>query len=81
MLEAVTLEERALLNGLRDIPGGAAWDELMALLMDLVGYVRDPHCPRAQGDGVPCTTVSLPCEDCQQVRHVLATLRQSRWHV
>jgi hypothetical protein len=74
--DAVTVQESALLNGLREIPDGDTRDMLMALLRELVDYVRDPRCPHAQGDGAPCTTVSLACEQCQQIESVLARLRR-----
>jgi hypothetical protein len=64
-----------VLEALREIPPGAVRDELMALLVDLLAYVRDPRCARAQGDGVPCTTLSVACEECQQVSRVLANVR------
>lgn len=70
-----TFDERALLNGLREIPDGGVRDELVALMLELLNYARDPHCPQAQGDGVPCATVSLACEQCQQVQYGLAVLR------
>jgi hypothetical protein len=73
--DIVTVEESALLDGLREIPDGPARVELMALMNELVGYVRDPRCPQAQGDGVPCTTTVCDCEECQQVARALASLR------
>jgi hypothetical protein len=75
---ALTLEESALVNGLRDIPDGPVRDQLMALLLELVGYAGDPRCGRAQADGSPCLTVSCACEDCQQLRNVLAAMRGVR---
>ena len=73
--ELVTLEEWVLLNRLREIPDGDVRTELMALLLDLAAYVRDPHCAHAQGDGVPCAA-SMSCEQCRPIERVLASVRQ-----
>jgi hypothetical protein len=74
--DVLSPEESALLDGLREIPDCAVRDELLALLLDLIDYARHPECARAQGDGVPCTTVSLSCEQCQRVTEVFANARR-----
>lgn len=76
IIEVMTSEERAVLNALRELPDGEARRELLALMRDLVGYLRDPRCPNAQADGVPCATASLACEECLRIPSVLAQLRR-----
>jgi len=68
-------DDAGVLRALRDIPPGAARDELVALLGDAIAFVLDPRCPECQGDGSPCASVDLACEQC---RHVVATLRTLR---
>jgi hypothetical protein len=74
--EMLSADEWALVCGLRDIPDGIARGELLDLLLDLVAFARDPRCPAAQGDGVPCLTVSAACEQCRRVGDVLALLHR-----
>lgn len=72
--ELLSVDESALVRGLRDIPAGPARDELVGLLKELVEFVRDPRCVEAQGDGVPCTTTAFDCEQCQRVADALSRL-------
>lgn len=65
-------DELTLLERLREIPSGAAREALFALLDDLMAFTRDPRCAGFQGDGAPCGSVEIACEDCRQV---VATLR------
>jgi hypothetical protein len=74
--DVLSAEEWALVCGLRDIPDGLARGELLDLLLDLVDFARDPRCPAAQGDGVPCLSVSAACEQCRRVADVLALLHR-----
>ena len=74
--DTLSAEEWALVCGLRDIPDGVARGELVDLLLDLVAFARDPRCPAAQGDGVPCLSVSAACEQCRRVADVLALLHR-----
>ena len=74
--EMLSADEWALVCGLRDVPDGVARGELLDLLLDLVAFARDPRCPAAQGDGVPCLTVSAACEQCRRVGDVLALLHR-----
>jgi hypothetical protein len=46
------------------------------MVRDLIDFVRDPRCPEAQGDGVPCASVEIACQDCRHVIAVLAGLHQ-----
>jgi hypothetical protein len=80
MHESLTGAELSLVYGLREIPGGVARDELIRLIEHLVSFVRDPRCPRAQADGVPCPSIGTACEQCQCVAETLAGLRRSLHH-
>jgi hypothetical protein len=72
--ECLTDAELRLVRGLRDVAPGAAHDELMILIEDLVNFVTDPRCPRSQADGVPCLSVGKACEECQCVTDTLVRL-------
>lgn len=78
-IETLTAEEWELVKQLRDVPDGVARHELVGLLNDLLVFVRDPRCPESQGDGVPCRSVDVACDDCRSVANVLALLH-SRLH-
>jgi hypothetical protein len=65
--DTLTTEERSLLERLRDIPEDELRDDLLTLFCELADHARDPRCARAQGDGVPCDTTSLDCEECRLV--------------
>jgi len=65
-----------LVRRLREVPAGAARGELLELLDDLVDFARDPRCPEAQADGVPCLALGIACEECRQVAGVLARLHR-----
>jgi hypothetical protein len=69
-------EEWRLIEALREIPAGEARDELLDLAQDLFDRVREPRCAESQGDGVPCATVDMACEDCRHVASVLALLHR-----
>ena len=73
----LTLEELLLIEHLREIPSGAMRDELVALVGDLVDFARDPRCARAQGDGVPCLSSDLDCEECRRVAGVFTHLHRT----
>ena len=72
--EGPNREEAKVLSQLREIPPGPIRDDLFELLADLVGFVRDPRCPEAQADGVPCLSGTVDCGQCMQVAGVLASL-------
>lgn len=74
MEDVLSCDEQTLISRLREIPDGAARTELVALLQDLCEFVCDPHCAQAQADGVPCRTVALDCEQCQEVVQALSAL-------
>jgi hypothetical protein len=74
--EALSTEERSLIVQLREVPPGAVRQQLVELLEELVGFVRDPRCPEAQGDGMPCLSLALACEQCQMVAGMLASLHR-----
>jgi hypothetical protein len=74
--ESLTDAELSLVRGLRDIPHGVARDALIELIEDLVNVARDPRCPQAQGDGVPCASIGSACEQCQCVAESFAALRR-----
>jgi len=69
-------EEWRLIEALREIPAGEARDELLDLVEDLFDRVREPRCAESQGDGVPCATVDMACEDCRHTASVLAALHR-----
>ena len=69
-------EEWDVIRGLRDVPAGGPRDELIGLVRDLVEFTCHPRCAPAQGDGVPCTSVDVACEDCRRVARVLSLLHQ-----
>jgi hypothetical protein len=73
--ETLTRDEWDLLSGLREIREDSLRDQLMRLMHDLVDYVSNPQCARAQGDGVPCRTVSLACEECLHVGDTIQSMR------
>lgn len=68
-------EEWRLVSALRDLPPSPLRDRLMALLDELVDFVREPQCAEAQADGVPCETVRMACDQCQQLISLLELLR------
>ena len=68
----LTEVEWNLVRRLREVPEGAARDQLLLLIDDLVAFVADPRCARAQGDGVPCASLDTACEQCQSVAQTLA---------
>lgn len=74
--DRLTDDELALIEHLRHIPRSTTRDELTGLVRDLIDFVRDPRCPESQGDGVPCASVEIACEDCRHVIAVLAALHQ-----
>lgn len=74
--EGLSPEEWRLLSHMREIPLGPIRAELIELVGDLVAFVHDPRCPEAQGDGVPCLSLAVACEQCRQVADVLASLHQ-----
>lgn len=67
----LTAEESALLARLREIAPGPMRTSLVALLMDLLAFAREPSCAAAQADGVPCDSVHSTCERCQDAVAVL----------
>jgi len=68
-------DEWKLIAGMRDIPASPLRDLTHELVMALVDYVRDPHCPELQADGVPCETPAADCEECRKVKELLISLR------
>lgn len=67
----LTAEEYALLARLREVTPGPMRTSLVALLMDLAAFAREPSCAAAQADGVPCDSVHSSCERCQEAVAVL----------
>jgi hypothetical protein len=74
--DALSPEERRLIVQLREVPLGPVRQQLVELLGDLVGFVRDPCCPEAQADGVPCLSLAIACDQCQMVAGTLAALHR-----
>jgi hypothetical protein len=73
--ETLSRAESVVISRLREVPTGALYDELVAAMCDLIAFVHDPRCTRAQADGVPCELVDISCEDCRDVAGVLAGVR------
>ncbi len=74
--EGLSREEWDLVGRLREIPDGPVRSEVIELMNDIVDFVHDPTCREAQADGVPCLSVAIACEQCQQVVGVLAGLHR-----
>jgi len=74
--EPLSVEEWDLVTRLREIPDSPVRHELIELMQDLVDFVCDPRCPDAQADGVPCLSLALSCEQCQQTIAVIAGLHR-----
>jgi len=70
----VTPRERQLISALRDLPPSPLRDVLDDVLVRLVDFVREPHCPEMQADGVPCDSATADCEQCTKLRTILAKL-------
>ena len=68
--EPISLEEWTLLNELRDVPDDDARGDLTARILDLIRYAHYPLCPHAQADGVPCTSINVPCDQCHASRNL-----------
>jgi hypothetical protein len=71
----LTGEEWRLLCELREVPPGPLRTKLFGLLFDLVAYVREPQCPEAQADGVPCASTSVACDQCRPLEPMIDALR------
>ena len=71
---ALSREEWRLVSSLREIPESRVRDGLTAVIEDLVEFVREPHCPKMQADGVPCASAHESCEECRQVAALLGAL-------
>jgi hypothetical protein len=71
----LSLEEWRLVQTLRELPPSPLRDRLMLLLEELVEFVREPHCPEMQADGVPCASAQLACDQCRQLTGLLDALR------
>jgi len=67
--------EGRFLAALRDLPPGHVRDAFLALMDDLAGFVREPHCTEMQSDGVPCTSASTQCDRCRKAALVLRRMR------
>ena len=69
-------EERALVEALREVPESPLRRNMVALLEVLFAYSREPRCPEAQGDGVPCENAGSQCDHCARVTELLEHLRR-----
>jgi hypothetical protein len=70
-------EEAVLLERLRGVPPGPLRARLVRLLLDLIGFVREPSCAAAQADGVPCDSAHSSCERCRNVATVIADIDEA----
>ncbi len=68
-------EEWRLIQALRELPPSPLRARLVALIDELVDFVREPHCPEAQADGVPCENAQRSCDQCVQLTSLLEMLR------
>ncbi len=76
---ALSAEEWRLVQALRELPPSALRERLVMLLDELVDFVREPHCPEMQADGVPCATATAACDQCRQLTGLLEALRLGLW--
>jgi hypothetical protein len=57
-------DEWALIRSLRDVPRGLERDRRVDAVCALIAFIDDPRCAESQGDGVPCASVGVACEEC-----------------
>jgi hypothetical protein len=73
----LTEREWQIIARLREVPESPLRETLFEFLGQLSDFVREPRCPEAQADGVPCGAVSTDCVECLAVQEMLDTLRSS----
>jgi hypothetical protein len=72
---ALSEDERRLVLALREIPESPLRTLYTQLVSELTDFVSSPSCPEMQGDGVPCTSASASCDQCQRLETLLEGLR------
>jgi hypothetical protein len=68
-------EEWRLIQALRGLPPSPLRARLIALIDELVDFAREPRCPEAQADGVPCESAQRSCDQCLQLTALVEMLR------
>lgn len=74
---ALDREEWELVWALREVPAGGLKSSTVRLLREIVDFVGHPACAESQADGVPCTSVSKDCTQCQKVDALLGLLHET----
>jgi hypothetical protein len=74
---ALDRAEWDLVWALREVPPGELKRSMVALLREIVAFVGHPTCAESQADGVPCSSVSRECTQCQRVDALLGLLHDS----
>ncbi len=49
------------------------------LLGQIVKLLREPHCPEAQADGVPCGDSQGSCDQCNRAADLAEALGEKLW--
>jgi hypothetical protein len=71
----LSAEEWGLVSSLREVPDSPLRGRLLAFVGELVAFAREPKCWRMQGDGVPCATANVACDQCQKLMSLVEGLR------
>jgi hypothetical protein len=72
---ALDVHEWRIIRSLREIPPSPLRDELLDAIGALLDFARDPGCPEAQADGVPCGDAHAACDRCGRARKLLELVR------
>ena len=72
---ALSEDERRMVLALRGIPESPLRTLYTLLVFELTDFVSSPSCPEMQGDGVPCTSATASCDQCQKLEALLEGLR------
>jgi len=74
-LEGLTIEERTLVEALREVPPSPLRDLLTTLVAELARFAVQPGCSEMQADGAPCTSAQATCDECRKMTALLEGLR------
>ena len=72
----LSADEWRFVSDLRAFPSSPLRDRALALFNAVLEFSREPRCPEAQADGVPCDTPSRSCDQCLHLEEMLETLRR-----
>ena len=73
---ALSAEEWRFVSDLRALPASPLRERTLDLFNAVLEFAREPRCPDAQADGVPCETPSRSCDQCLHLEEMLETLRR-----